>query len=159
MIATPVRCVVDASVAMKLVLAEPDSAQADALFAHLDLDPAALFFVPDFFFLECTSVLRKATKKGLCTPAEAKARLARVEGLRLNRIGVTSLTGAALDLAVTHDLSAYDAAYVAASAQALVPLITADDKLVRKLAGTAHEVYLLSALTIPPPPPPTSAGS
>lgn len=159
MIAPPVNCVVDASVAIKLVIAEPDSGMARALFAHLDQDPAARFYVPDVFFLECTNVLWKLAKKGTISAVEAKGHQAILRGLRLLFTPLPALLDDTLDLAIAHGLTAYDAAYVAASSQALVPLITADDKLVKKLAGTAHEVYLLGALTIPPPPPAAAAGS
>jgi hypothetical protein len=48
MIATPVSCVVDASVGIKLVITEALSGQAHALFAHLASDPAARFFLKFF---------------------------------------------------------------------------------------------------------------
>ncbi len=44
----PLRCVVDASVAIKLYLAEPLAAEAYALFACL-ADPTTVFHVPDLF--------------------------------------------------------------------------------------------------------------
>jgi hypothetical protein len=50
MIATPIRCVLDASVGIKRVVTEPDSAQARALFDHLVKDVAANFFVPTSSF-------------------------------------------------------------------------------------------------------------
>ena len=57
MISTPIACVVDASVAIKLVITEPLSNEAHALFAHLARDPAARFFVPDLFDVECANIL------------------------------------------------------------------------------------------------------
>jgi hypothetical protein len=42
MITVPVACVVDASVAVKLVITEPLSSVAHDLFAHLGADPATL---------------------------------------------------------------------------------------------------------------------
>ena len=53
MITSPVACVVDASVGIKLVITEVLSNEAHALFAHLARDPAARFFVPDLFDIEC----------------------------------------------------------------------------------------------------------
>ena len=44
---TPLVCVVDASVAIKLYLAEALAAEAHALFAHL-ADPNTVFHAPDY---------------------------------------------------------------------------------------------------------------
>ena len=49
--------VVDASVCMKLFVAEPMSHGADALFDHLAADPAVRFSVPDLLSVECANVL------------------------------------------------------------------------------------------------------
>ena len=45
-------CVVDASVGVKLFLAEEGSDAADALFAQLTESPPARFYVPDLFYSE-----------------------------------------------------------------------------------------------------------
>jgi predicted nucleic acid-binding protein len=50
MIVTPVGCVIDASVGIKLVISEVLSSEAHALFAHLAKDPAARFIVPELFY-------------------------------------------------------------------------------------------------------------
>ena len=152
MIALPVSCVVDASVGIKLVIAEADSSLAHALFAHLAHDAASRFYVPDFFFLECANVLWKLLRKRLLTSVQAKANQAALQALALTLLPVTGLTDDALDIAARYDVSVYDAAYVAALAQPRVPLVTADDKLVKKFASTSYSVVLLSLLTIPAPP-------
>ncbi len=54
----PISCVVDASVAVKLYLAEPLAAEAAALFALL-VDPANVFHVPDLFYIECANIFWK----------------------------------------------------------------------------------------------------
>lgn len=58
----------------------------------------------------------------------------------------------AADIASAHDVSASDAVYVAAADSLGLPLITADIKLVNKVAARFPQVLLLSALTIPSPP-------
>ncbi len=153
MIATPVACVVDCSVAIKLVLTEPDSAQARLLFDHLDRDPLARFYVPDLFRFECANVLRTQVKRRRITDADAGLKLVELQGKRLSRWDPASLINDALTLALAYDLSVYDASYVAASAQTGVPLITADVPLVHKFAGTSFTVLLLGSLTIPRLPP------
>ncbi|MEQ9354945.1 type II toxin-antitoxin system VapC family toxin [Coleofasciculus chthonoplastes] len=53
---TPLRCVVDASVAIKLFVDDPLSDKVDTLFSHLDADPMCKFYVPDLFYIECTNI-------------------------------------------------------------------------------------------------------
>ena len=56
-------CVVDASVGIKLFLAQDLSERAGALFAHLAGDPQAHLSVPDLFYIECASILWKHTRR------------------------------------------------------------------------------------------------
>lgn len=129
MSALPIRCVIDASVGIKQVVAEPGSSLAHALFARLIHDPATSFHVPDLFFLECANILwRLAVRQNILTPAQAVASLAALKLLRLTP--VTDLSQEALDIAVAHDITVYDATYVAARLK--VPLITADGSSMRK---------------------------
>lgn len=55
----------------------------------------------------------------------------------------------AAPVAINHGISAYDASYVALSRRHNVPLITADQKLVQKLAGLSPPVIWLGAWTPP----------
>jgi len=59
MITVPVACIVDASVAVKLVITEVHSNVAHGLFAHLGADPMARFYVPELFYAECANILWK----------------------------------------------------------------------------------------------------
>lgn len=160
MIAVPIACAIDASVAIKWFINEPDSAIAQQLLVHLTADPHARFFVPDFFYLECGNILWKhAHQRGTLTAPAAVAKMSDLLALPLQSITTSSLAALAVQLALDHGVTVYDACYVAASFQLNVPLITADDRLVRKFAGTAYRILLLSALTIPPLPPPTGSGA
>jgi predicted nucleic acid-binding protein len=153
MIAVPVACVVDASVGIKMVVTEVLSAEAHALFAHLARDPAARFAVPELFDIECANILWKLVQRAALPPADAQQHLADLLALRLQRLSVTSLTADALRIATGHGITAYDACYVAASEHLGVPLVTADTRLVNRLAGTPFAVLDLAGLSIPPPPP------
>jgi predicted nucleic acid-binding protein len=153
MMTPPITCVVDASVGIKVVMAEADSALAHALFEHLDRDPGARFYVPDLFLTECANALRTLAKRGLISHTDAVAKLADLQARRLQTLASDTLVNDTLTLALAHDLSVYDAIYVAAAADRGIPLITADDKLVRKLTGTGHAVLPLNSLSIPAPPP------
>jgi predicted nucleic acid-binding protein len=156
MITVPVACVVDASVGIKLVLKEPDSAKVKELFAHATFDPTANLYAPDLFFLECANILRTLSKKGLLAAANALTDLAEVQAQRLLIRPTAPLMAEALRIGMTHDLSAYDAVYVALADFLRLPLLTADQKLVNKLASTSFSVSLLSHVTIPPLPAPPS---
>ena len=85
-------------------------------------------------------------------PADAQLNLATLAALALQRIPVTTLANDALALAVSYKISAYDACYVTAAQRLGVPLITADTKLVGKMAGTTYQVLDLSRMSIPSPP-------
>jgi predicted nucleic acid-binding protein len=152
MIATPVACVVDASVGIKLVIAEALSGEAHALFAHLAHDPAARFYVPDLFDIECANILWKQVRRAGYALTNAERNLADLLALAMQRLPVSGLATKALAIAALHGISAYDACYVAASDQLGVPLITADTRLVNTLAGSSYSVMSLGGLTIPPAP-------
>jgi len=63
------------------------------------------------------------------------------------------LVSDALAIAAAHNITAYDACYVATAQQAGVPLVTADSKLVARLAGTPYTILDLASLSIPAVPP------
>jgi predicted nucleic acid-binding protein len=51
----------------------------------------------------------------------------------------------ALDIALAQSMSTYDACYVALAHRLGLPLITADETLVHKLASTPYVVYSLAS--------------
>jgi len=61
-----------------------------------------------------------------------------VERLEASRAEVEALL-----LALEYGISAYDAVYVALAAEERLPLVTADARLVRALAGSPHVVLRL----------------
>jgi predicted nucleic acid-binding protein len=65
----PLICVVDASVAIKLCLAEPRAAEAHALFACL-ADPTTVFHVPDLFYIKDANILWKQVQWGNATAGQ-----------------------------------------------------------------------------------------
>ncbi|MGD9101033.1 MAG: type II toxin-antitoxin system VapC family toxin [Anaerolineae bacterium] len=136
-------CVVDASVGIKLFLVEPLSERADALFDYLTATPPACFYVPDLFFIACTNVLWKYVRRFGYAPESTGQDVTALTGLPLQVASTANLAEAALTLAVSHEISAYDAAYVALARQLALPLITADEALVRRLAETDLDVRWL----------------
>jgi predicted nucleic acid-binding protein len=150
---SPLNCVVDASVGIKLFVKEELSEQTHALFAHLTATPPAQLHVPDLFFIECTNILWKYTRR-FNFPAEmAHKHLINLEKLALQRTPTSELMVEALDIAVFHTISAYDACYVALAHRLNLPLITADEKLINQLANSTYRIQRLEDFPIPPLPP------
>ena len=63
--------------------------------------------------------------------------------LPLRRVPMAALAEAALTVAVQYGSTAYDSAYVALAQRLGLPLITADEALARRFAGTELDVRLL----------------
>ena len=63
--------------------------------------------------------------------------------LPLNAVSTRELAGDALALAVALKITAYDATYVALSQRLSLPLLTANESLVRRLAGSSLDARWL----------------
>ena len=150
MSALALKCVVDASVVIKLFVIESLSEQADALFAQLAQDPPARFYVPDLLFIECANILWKHVRRFGYSADRAQEDVADLRALALHSVSTADLIGDALPIALAHTISAYDACYVALAHHLSVPFVTADEALIRKLDGTIYNVQLLGNFAIPP---------
>src|SRR4051794_25510693 len=113
----PLVCVIDANVALKLFFAQEGSEQADALFAHLENNARARFYVPDFFYAECASAFAKYARLKEYSPEAARHDLAALHALSLNTVATADLVIEALEIALTYGVSGYDACYVALASQ------------------------------------------
>ncbi len=141
-------CVIDASVAVALYLADSSSEKADALFAHLAARRPAVFHVPDLFFAECLSVLRKhLLRYGY---AHVDRDVDRLHGLSLRVTPCIDLLRNAADVSLAAGISAYDAFYVSLSQRLEAPLVSNDHRLLRAMAGQPYDVQPLSDFDIPP---------
>lgn len=141
--------VVDASVGIKLFVVEALSEEAHTLFSYLAEDPPARFHVPDLFYIECTNILWKYARRLGLAVEDARLMVEQLAQLALLSSPTEAIMSDALDLALAHDITAYDASYVALAGQLALPLITADQRLVRSLAGTEHDVRWLGDLSVP----------
>jgi predicted nucleic acid-binding protein len=136
--------VVDASVGIKLVVPEAGSEHAERLFARLlDTQPITLL-VPDLFYIECANVLCKKVRRQEVSAEKALQALATLDALALPTTAGAQLLMDAYQIATRLGIWAYDACYLALSQQAGVPLITADERLVRAAVGTFHVISLYS---------------
>lgn len=122
--------VVDASVFIKLFIDEPLSDQANALLNH----PRKVFYAPDLIYTECANILWKYTKRFGMSEREAARNLREVRSLSLRIVPTIDILQQALRLAMKHNISVYDACYVAAAASVGEPLVTADERLIAKVS-------------------------
>lgn len=146
----PLRAVVDASVAVKIFVPEALSAKAQAVFALFASESGAELVVPDFFFTECANVFWKWVRRSAYPGEDAKEHLRDLASLGLTVIPALALADDALAIALTHQITAYDACYIAAAAQLELPLITADEKLAAKVAEGSYDVQWLGDAEFPP---------
>jgi predicted nucleic acid-binding protein len=136
--------VVDASVVIKWYLPEGDYEAARAI-RTADTALAA----PDLLFAETANILWKVVRRNEMAASRAFEIIDEVAAAPFITISNQSLARDALELSVATGITAYDASYVALAIRIDKILITADEKLVRKLAGTrsADRVRLLATYT------------
>jgi predicted nucleic acid-binding protein len=145
-------CVVDASVGIKLCITEPLSAEAVALFALAGAPLPIELYVSDLFYVECANILWKHVQRSGHPVGKAQQDVQQLCLLRLHRTATADLASDALQIALAHAISAYDACYVALSRRLGLPLVTADDALIRKLAGAPFTILRLADLSFPSAP-------
>jgi predicted nucleic acid-binding protein len=145
---TPFRCVVDASVGIKQFIPDPLTPKVNQLFAHLS-NPQTEIFVPDLFYIECGNILWKYVRAGLYAVADVPADLASLKAFPLRVVSTADLMADAVNIALAHGISAYDASYVALSQQVNATLLTLDQKLVKALAATSYDVVSFDNFEVP----------
>ena len=123
------RCVLDASVGIKLFVEEEFSEKVQKLFAKLAEDPRTEIHVPDLFYIECANILLKYTRRYKRSQADSFADLKDLNQLALIVTSTSELIEDALELASEKDLTAYDACYAVLAQKLKLPLVTADAPL------------------------------
>ena len=134
--------VVDASVAIKWVVPETDTIEA------LELLSRAALVAPDLLPVECANILRKKVTRGEMDADEADLAARLLEGATLEIVPTRHLLRRAVELAVRIGHPAYDCLYLAVAAEREEPFVTADERLVRKLARLPSAVREGEALTV-----------
>ena len=129
--------VVDASVAVKPLLREPDAVLAVRVLAE---ETGA----PDLLFPEAANVLWKAHRRGLVDIERAREAATLLSQLELEIVPSGPLTTRALSLALSLDHPAYDCFYLALAMYRGVPFITADETFVRKVRRSDLEAEVFS---------------
>lgn len=121
---------IDASLAIKVVVAEPDSDKADALFAHF-ADQGARLIAPVFFAVETDSILRqKVVVRKELTSEQAEASFAKLVALPIQLLSVSAQRERARELSSKFKLATvYDATYLALAELLGCDFWTADRRL------------------------------
>lgn len=141
-------CVVDASVAIKLFVVEEDSDKATRLFERLTEEQPARFYVPDLFYVECANILWKYVRRFGYEADSARQDIPDLAAFDLVVVSTADLLETALNIALTHDTTAYDGCYVALAQQLRLPLITADAPLARKMRDSDVIVQILAEVEL-----------
>jgi predicted nucleic acid-binding protein len=120
--------VVDASVAVKWFLPEPDSAAAMAL-----LDGAHVLIAPDLIWSEVANIIWKHHRRRELDRDRAFSTLKSFLAVPLKIRNSSALLADALALAIQTDRTAYDCLYVALAVREECVLVSADERLVNAL--------------------------
>ncbi len=133
------RLVVDASVAVKWVVPEQGSKEAELLLDHG-------LVAPDLLFAECANILWKKVRRGELTEDEAEIAGQTLEQADLTIVSARAYVIRATAIAVELDHPAYDGIYLAVAEALQLRLVTADDRLIRKVGQSANrfQSYLLA---------------
>jgi len=135
--------VVDASVALKWVVAEPDTPQALALLRSRPL------IAPDLLLYEVANVLWLRVKRGPLAARDAPKALAEVRGALAAIASGAELVESALALSIALAHPAYDCIYLALAEREELTMVTADDRLWRAVQATAYQRRVMRLADLP----------
>jgi predicted nucleic acid-binding protein len=137
--------VLDASVAVKWVLAEVDSDKADALRDAFRIGVHELV-APDVFPIEVGHAIAKAERQGIIDPPAGSMFMASILKTLPKLRPSVPLLPQAFSLASTARISLYDCLYVALADRERCGLVTAGERLVNALQQQFPFIILLSAV-------------
>src|SRR5689334_13694911 len=138
--------VLDASVAMKWVLPEPDTPEAVRLRNDFRLGLCDLI-APDVFVPEVAHGLTKAERRGIIPIGVAERRMLNVINCLPGLYPALPLSRRAIQIASRVRIAVYDCMYVALAEREGCELITADQKLITTLQPTFP--FITPLVTLP----------
>ena len=125
--------VLDASVAVKLIVSEDGSRAAERIFREADE-----LHAPRIMASEIANVLWRKVRQGEITRTEASELASVTREIPFHWADDESLTAEALRLALSLGTAVYDCVYLALAHQISGTLVTADGRFARTIAGTEH---------------------
>lgn len=131
--------VVDASVAIKWVVAEPGTKEALLIRRHR-------LVAPDLLVPECANILWKKVRRGELSDAEAMLAARLLQRAEVELEPMRGLLEPATKLAIALDHPAYDCLYLALAEALSCALVTADEQLYRKTLAIEPKVVRLAAI-------------
>ena len=135
-------CVVDTSVAVKWVLAEPDSADAIRIMNEVVTGGGTLHLL-DIALVEAANAIWVRAHRGKHSAADAIRILATLRKCPTSVYSSAPILDNAMAVALQFDIAVYDACFVATVNQLGCPGVTADAPLMRKLGGAFPSIKLL----------------
>lgn len=124
--------IVDASVAIKWAAPEALSEQAIWILTN------ARLAAPDLLIAECANILWKKVRSGEFDAATARLAAGAIMRTDIELAPMRQSMAGAVDLAVELDHPAYDCLYLALAIERKCPLVTADTRLVNRLAQSGN---------------------
>lgn len=134
--------VVDASIAVKWVIEEEGTEDA------LSLRHRAKLIAPDLLAAECSNVLWKKVRRGELAKDEALLAAKLLQNADLELLPTRPVLESATRLAVDLDHPAYDCIYLAIAVARNCQLVTADERLLRRLEQGMHRALLGRAISL-----------
>lgn len=137
---------VDASLAVKVVVAEPDSDKADSLFEEW-ADAGRELIAPAFFEVETDSILRqKLIVRRELNVEQAQAAFLKLQALPIRQLSLGGQRNRAWEIAAELGAATvYDATYLALAELRGCEFWTADQRLFNQVKDKLSYVRLLSA--------------
>ena len=134
--------VIDASIAVKWVVEESDTANA------LSLRRRAKLIAPELLIAECANILWKKTRRNELSRREALLAARLLQGADLELLPTRPLLEAATLIATDLDHPAYDCMYIALTAANDCSFVTADERLLRKLRQRKDSAYFTRVISL-----------
>lgn len=133
--------VCDASVALKWVINEPLSAEANRLREDF-CNGVHHLIAPDLFCIEVGHVLTKLNRQHVLSPEDAERALVEILTTCPELRDTLSLFPRAFELALQARCSLYDCFYVALSEQTGSQMVTADQRVINAMGAPPNIVHL-----------------
>jgi predicted nucleic acid-binding protein len=128
--------VLDASVAVKWVLPNPEALTAESFQLLKSYTEGEInFLVPDLFWAEVANVLWKGARQQRWSKRVAEDGTEQLRDRNFFTISSLTLLPEALKIALAYNRSVYDSLYVVLAIQFKTEMITADERLANALAA------------------------